>query len=388
MSDPLVVWRGRLSVRTWGTWSRGFEAFCEFVGLNPTQLVEFQRANPVSFRFVDAAFEWLEGRDLRYNTMNTQFTMVKSFFRANRCPLPSDGRRFRSSKAPIVGKLTVDGFRKIVLSCNPTYRAIFMMMFQGGMGSMGLLYVNKNFADLVFDEVRKGARFIRFDLPGRKRNRNVRPYFTYVGGDSIDCLKRVFHSRGWRRDSVLFRNDFGHPINLPNIQQYFRKHAIRAGLIKAKTPKCLLCGGETVRRQVMRKGVHQIKYFCVSCPGEFRFGDFGLPIGKVSSIRYGINPHELRDLFLTEWHRSGADLDVGNAFMGHTVDPLGYDKITHDPSFALKEYRKALPFLNILSEDPRVVERSEVDDELVRLREKQSEMEKQIADLKKFAFKA
>lgn len=39
-------------------------------------------------------------------------------------------------------------------------------------------------------------------------------------------------------------------------------------------------------------------------------------------VRYGKNPHELRDLFRTRWEKSGSN-PVGAEFcMGHTVDPL------------------------------------------------------------------
>jgi hypothetical protein len=36
--------------------------------------------------------------------------------------------------------------------------------------------------------------------------------------------------------------------------------------------------------------------------------------------------------------------------MGHVVDKLGYNKIMKDEKWARREYMRALPFLNILSE--------------------------------------
>lgn len=46
----------------------------------------------------------------------------------------------------------------------------------------------------------------------------------------------------------------------------------------------------------------------------------------------------------------------------HDVDPLKYDKIMRDMAGTKAEYRKAMPFLNIFSEDPTKIERAEVDD--------------------------
>ena len=73
--------------------------------------------------------------------------------------------------------------------------------------------------------------------------------------------------------------------------------------------------------------------------------------------------HEIRDLFRTEFHRaqtySGADADCAEFFLEHIIDPLKYDKIMRDKKYAMEQYRKALPWLNILSEDPRKIDRTD-----------------------------
>ncbi|MEM4727206.1 MAG: hypothetical protein QXD04_03000, partial [Candidatus Bathyarchaeia archaeon] len=72
--------------------------------------------------------------------------------------------------------------------------------------------------------------------------------------------------------------------------------------------------------------------------------------------RYGKNLHELRDLFKTRWRLSGCDTEVAEFFLGHEIDRLGYDKSPWEyPEWYEQQYRRAEPWLNILSEDPERV---------------------------------
>ena len=57
--------------------------------------------------------------------------------------------------------------------------------------------------------------------------------------------------------------------------------------------------------------------------------------------------HEMRDVFKTRFHKSGADPVVAEFCIGHEVDPLGYNKAMSNVSYVSREYRKAEPWLNI-----------------------------------------
>lgn len=105
-------------------------------------------------------------------------------------------------------------------------------------------------------------------------------------------------------------------------------------------------------------------YLCEKCGVLHPPKDYSLTRGDWGGIRYKVHVHELRDLFRTEWHRSQADPSVAEHCMGHTVDPLQYDKIMRDHTYARAHYLRALPYLNILSENPRVLPRAQVDDRL------------------------
>jgi len=363
------------------------KSFLEFVGLEPTEAVEFQRKNPMSYRFVDLAYDWLKGRNLQISSMQTKMGTLRGFFLANRAPLPKDRHRFHSEKAPVVAELTVEEFRKIVVSCNLTYRAAYMVQFQSGSGVGELLYINTELADHIWDEIKKGKQIIRLNLPGRKSNRNVRPYYSFIGSDAVDTLKQLFYSRGWKRDSVLFRSEYGEPLSKDSLQTYFRNRAFKLGLIKRHTFPCLDCGGETVRRQRKVDGVSGVYYLCTVCHVEKPSSEFKVSHRVRGGIRYRMRTHELRDLFRTEWHRAqtyfGVDPDAGEFFMGHMVDPLKYDKIMRDKSYGLEQFRKAVSMLNVLSEDPRKVDRSDVQNQLEASEAKVDVLSKEVAVLRR-----
>ena len=100
----------------------------------------------------------------------------------------------------------------------------------------------------------------------------------------------------------------------------------------------------------------------------------------------------MRDTFRSLWEKSPASGTVSEYLMGHTIDPLGYNKSYTDESFYRNEYIKASKFLNLLSRsDPYgLVEGSEVDklqrdnDELRRQLENQNQdMRAELAELRR-----
>ena len=68
--------------------------------------------------------------------------------------------------------------------------------------------------------------------------------------------------------------------------------------------------------------------------------------------------------------------------MEHKIDPNEYDKMKYTPGYAEKEYRKALPWLNVLSQDPEKVDRTTVEAELESYRTQNEILSREVARLR------
>ncbi|MEM4727207.1 MAG: hypothetical protein QXD04_03005, partial [Candidatus Bathyarchaeia archaeon] len=161
-----------------------------FVGLTPDQLVEWQREHPNGFELLDLLQEYVRGKRGRVNYKRNIYNAVRSFFGHNRAEMPRD-RRFRihGDVPAVVGRLGVEELRRILLASNPMYRAVFLCMFQGGMGIGELLHWSRTGLEGLRMQLRDGVRLVRVELPGRKANRNRKPYYTFLGRDAQEALR-------------------------------------------------------------------------------------------------------------------------------------------------------------------------------------------------------
>lgn len=281
--------------------------------MDPDELVEWQRANPQGYELLDLVQGYIRQKEGRVGYKKRIYTCIRSFFRHNRAGLPDDPDfRIDSEKPMIVGTLSIDEFRRILASCNPTYRAIFLSMFQGGMSVGELLYWSENGLGAVRKQIDGRIHPLRIDLPGRKRARNKRPYYTFIGRDAVDALKTYLRGRSDPGCDDIFLTQFRQPVSYRSLYGYWMLKLRRLGLIEQK--------------------------------------------GSSQGNRYGKNLHEIRDLFRSRWRPSGADTEVAEFFMGHNIDKLGYDKSPWVyPQWFEDQYLMAEPWLNIVSEDPEVV---------------------------------
>lgn len=199
-SDECVrVWRGRLGAswsRSWHTF-KGFydEALAEnseFVGLSPSELVEWQvrAVGRDRYKILLLAQDWLNRQPLRYNTKVTRLSSIRSFFMHNHAELPRDGSfQFKSDVPAVDGNLPYEDFKRILLNCNKMYRVVFLMMGNALLDEAGLLYVNEKYCDLILESLTKNAGIFKLSLPGRKRNRNIKDFYTMLSTRS-DWLMR------------------------------------------------------------------------------------------------------------------------------------------------------------------------------------------------------
>ena len=209
-----------------------------------------------------------------------------------------------------LAKLTPDILKKMIDKAKPRDSSLLMFKFQCFQDSKRMVWINKNAWPQIKPQLeQKGFRdrngklwenILKIDIPV-ERKKNEQPYFCFVGSDSIKLLKEHLDIQG---------------VN----------GCIWEGLTSE--------GG------MGKMALRLIR----------RFGLIQKDAAKNSGARYGYNIHEFRDVSKSLWHESGADLNVWKFLAGQTVDPLGYDKIyTLSPDYAVKEYKKAESYLNLLS---------------------------------------
>jgi len=316
----------------WWEWVGGRSG--PLAGLSPDELVEYQAAHR-DYAVKDLVQEWVEEQKhrKRAKTLRRDYSVIHSFFLHNRAPLPPDIYRPRGGKPPVVGKLTVDMLRRLILASNPLYRAVFTCMAAGIMGAREVLYWSDHGYESLVDQLERGERVVVAWQSGRKKYANTIPFYNLVGGDALTYLKVYLEEVRPPGPGPIFRTKRGDPLTYPALAKYWNRRAIELGL---RPP----------------------------------------PSGKITS-RYGVNIHEIRDVMRTRWRRSPADVGLAEFMMGHVgrLDPNEYDKIYADLDYAKREYRKALPWLNIVTEDPEKVPRLKVEEELERYRELEERVE-------------
>lgn len=310
-------WMGRVGERTRPKYLYHFDRFMawlkengqEFQGYTPDQLIEFQldASSRDQFRILDLIQEFVLTYKGRSGYKRRAYAVIRSFFLHNRASLPSDKSfKLRGDLAKTQGSLHPSDMRDVVLSSNPTYQAIFLCMAQGALDGAAFEYWNLNGLSRLEEALVRGSDVIRIDQPGRKEELNEIPFYKLIGGDALDYLKKYMDQRP-AEGSAIFIGNKGEPVSKWAVYMYWTRHLRKLGLIP-----------------------------------EPRVQEIGL-------ATHGKNPHEIRDVFRSLWTKSPAKYELGEFFMGHIIDPNLYDKAYNDEAWARSEYRKALPWLNIMS---------------------------------------
>lgn len=312
-------WLGRLAPSTARIQRNYFSKFMEWLKENggafkdytPDMLIEHQKQadNGSSYDVLDVIQLYIGQCKGRQSTKNARYNNVRSFFAHNRCTLPKDPTfkviSTETTKPPIRGTLTVDEIKKCVLGSRRAYQAIYLSMFQACMDQECFTFWNLNGYGSLMEQLNQGANIIRIDLPGRKKNRNKKPFYTFIGDDAISAIKNWLEVRP-RDAKAIFTNQYGKPVTKQDLKDYWLRQLRRTGIVE------------------------HVK-------------------GTPNSHRTGKNLHEMRDVWRSLWSKSPASNVVAEFMMGHSIDEYGYDKSYRDVEFYKSEYVKALPYLNILS---------------------------------------
>jgi integrase len=277
----------------------------KFGSMTPDELVEFcLDATPRQINeFLDTKKAYLLSLKGRLSHKANGDKAIKSYFAHNRVELPSDKTlNLQGDKPKVEGTLTPEDIKRVILSSNVTYQAVFLTMLGSGMGQSEFVSWSDEGYEELQRQLDKDAKLVKVSLHGRKGDKNQYNYSTFIGGDALAALKRYLNERG-TRPGAIFINTHGEPLTKVALYRYWTRKLIRIGI---KTKK-----GWT-----------------------------------------GTNTHEIRDVYRTLWRRSGVPVEYGEYYMGHreAFDKYGYDKTALDEDELRKQYEAALPILNILSE--------------------------------------
>lgn len=281
--------------------------------MTPDQLIEYQKNsdNGTRFDILDLMQTYIGGLDWRASGKKSHYAALRSFFLHNRAELPRDGYVIKSEKAPVNGTLSAKEIRDMVLSSNKTYQAIFLSMFQAGLDLEGFIYWNSHGLEETKQQLKNpDIDLLKINLPGRKKLRNVKPFYTFIGGDAIDALRVYMKMRPAGGDHIFYTNH-GEPIRKNAVRLYWIRHLDKIGLIERHV-------GEGVNAR---------------------------------ALRYGKNLHEMRDVRSSQWEKSPAKYSICEFTMGHRVDANDYNKAHRDEDWVRGEYLNALPMLQLMSSE-------------------------------------
>lgn len=363
----VVTWmkRGSFAPATKVNYEKDFRCFLvwkhenggKFASMTPDDLVEYQKRarrsseEEAEFEIIDELIHpYIKSIEdgLRDGTLRTKISTIKSFFKWNRASLPDWPITWRAGVPKTVGNLSTRDTREICSNSNSVYLTVFLCMY---MGVMDLALFNHWNTDLGYksieDDVKKGRDIIIIRSPGRKKFKNKLPFYTLIGGDAVDALYKYLENERKRtidrffggdpeKATAIFYNQKGTPVTGKGVREYWHRKLVQLGLI-------------VLIKDENGKGT--------------------------SGNRYGKNPHELRDTMRSKATGICAEERIPTTifefFMGHQIDKNEYDKYCKDEVTVKRQYRKAIPYLNIMTSNKAL---GLYDEEEV---EKESEVQRQ-----------
>ena len=343
--DPVVFWVGRLGEGTGEVYCSALKQFLGWlnrrpgwVGVGPRELLLRHVESRDQYMVLDLLQQYVNGLDRRRKYKQMIYSAVRSFFMHNRCALPQDPAfKVHAKTPPVRPMLALNHVLDIVKNANLRDRSIILVKWMGLLDNARTVYVGEHLAGEVVAQIREDVCPIKLDLP--KRKNNERSFYTFIGKDAISALEEYFEKeRGWPRPEepiwLLRDSKQGRPLTTTAMDTLWLRLLRRMGLIPKK------CG----------------------------------PL----ATRYGYNSHEMRGIAKTLLHinalKDGLDMDAVEFWLGHTVDPLGYDKFYNDTKYVRQQYFIAEKYLNIIS-NPQA-DTAQQEDRIKPLEEQNRQMQK------------
>ncbi len=332
-------WRSRLSPSSFQTYISFLNAFCSSIGKDKEEFLSWARGSDDKYEVLDKLQQFvdnLHGR--RFRTRQTAYAALRSFLIHNRVQLPQDpSYHIRADTAPVERRLTLEHLHQLIGLATQPMRSMLLVKWMGLMDTECLLQFSHNYAEPVVKALRNKDPILQVKLPGRKRSRNLRPFYTFIGKDALTSLEEYFDRiRGCPRKGepiwmYQYRRTRTRPVTKNGFEMSWLRLLRRSGLVPSE-------------------------------PGE-RY-----------TVRYGFNVHNTRDLAISVLNTvSGLNPKCIEFWAGHDIDPLGYNQFySVKPQWVQEQYKLAEPYLNILTGNQG--ESKETQAELQRLREELEEL--------------
>jgi hypothetical protein len=315
---------------------RGFEAYCKTKGSFDSldEMVKFQDISEGRDRYkvVDCLLDYVKERGGTYYGMRSRYSAVRSYFLHKRCELPHVPTAFTPTKDATVARMNFDVFHTLLNATFLRNRAIYLSLLQGLMDQKRF-FENFNVKGYELGQhiKEKGVEeAFRIDCL-RERKANRKPFNTWITRDALVAWKEYFdRERGYpKKGEAAALNEDGKPLAQSAFFACHFRLTQKLGYVK--------CNGRTAR--------------------------------------HGYNLHEFRDLARSIVEKAKVEnFNTLSAeyWMGHTVDPLFYNKIwTMDADYNRSQYKIAEKYLNVLSGSAGVSESQtrikELEDRLAKL---------------------
>ena len=304
----------------------------------------------------------LKSKSYRQNSLSA----IRSFYEYNRCALPKekvdltvkevDVQRVREKLG--LKPMTLKDLEQLIAPMKIKEKAMLTIIVQSGMG-VGEFTKQFNVCTCrkewlrnnghvcepakVMRQLKEEVHPIKIDIVGRKKN--PRPYFTFIGTDGIELLKRYLVFRAILINKARKR--------LQELEEKVRK----GHKLSSADQKTLV----NYRRKL---GVLTPEW----SPGQPIFISNQISAYSIQSLQSMVKlykrvsglsdreftPHTCRDIFKTECAHAGVKNTLSEFFIGHTLDKYGYNKLNEMyPEDFVKEYLKVEPALNIITHTGR-----------------------------------
>jgi len=298
---------------------------------------------------------------------------IRGFYKFNRCALPdekidltvteSDNQKAREKLG--LKPMTLKDMRSLVSPMKIRDRAMMLILLQSGMGigeftkQFNICTCRKEWLEKhehvcepykVMKQIQEGTCPVKIEFVGRKSNK--KPYHTYIGKDAVEALKQYFTFRTTLIKTTRKRIETLEEKAKTEGLSSWEKHAFS----NYRQKMAYLTPEWTPSQPIfMSNRFNSVNDKTIQAIVRNHRRAMGLTDREFT-------PHTCRNIFKTECAHVGVDNTISEFFIGHALDPYGYNRLDKMyPDDFLKEYLKVEPTLNIISGEGDTITKDEAE---------------------------